>query len=255
MHRKNAYQHYLKKGEVTALNVIKRIAERYKKLSTKDKIMSAAAAALTLAVMISAPAVAWFAHQRQIATMAKINAPAKISIRSGAAEDIIQFKMSGIDVKNGRSKDFVFCVETEDIGYYNLQLAHTTNINFTYTLYKARATDDDTKVAYEKEDRDIVYYEKLGEAVPVTAINESTYSGRKIGNDEYVDPSYKSTDKRQKFAEPLYWQTAEPADAEADDDDDTDSVKRNYYILEVSWDNTVVNDKETDLIYLTAQVA
>ena len=237
------------------MNVIKKIAAHYKKLGTKDKIMSAAAAVLTLAVMIAAPTVAWFTHQRRVLTMAKINSPSKISIRSGAGEDIIQFKMSGIDVKNGNSKDFVFCVESEDITSYNIQLAHTTNIDFTYTLYKAAKTDDDTKVVYEKEDRDVVYYEKVGEALEVNMINEDTYYGRTVGSSAYVDPSYKNTDERQKFAEPLYWQTKNAVNAAENDDDTTDSVKRNYFILEVSWNDSVNNDKETDLIYLTAQVA
>ena len=210
------------------MNVIKKIAAHYKKLGTKDKIMSAAAAVLTLAVMIAAPTVAWFTHQRRVLTMAKINSPSKISIRSGAGEDITS---------------------------YNIQLAHTTNIDFTYTLYKAAKTDDDTKVVYEKEDRDVVYYEKVGEALEVNMINEDTYYGRTVGSSAYVDPSYKNTDERQKFAEPLYWQTKNAVNAAENDDDTTDSVKRNYFILEVSWNDSVNNDKETDLIYLTAQVA
>ena len=52
----------------------------------------------------------------------------------------------------------------------------------------------------------------------------------------------------QKNAEPLYWQNTDPIEHQASELSFVD-----YYILEVSWDSTqVVNDKETDMVYLTA---
>ena len=80
---------------------------------------------------------------------------------------------------------------------------------------------------------------------------------RTIGNDQYEKPSYDNNENRQQFAEPVYWQNDDPINArdEEYDYDDAERAFRNYYVLEVSWNSSVKNDKETDLIYLTAQVA
>ncbi len=249
------------------MKTIKRIIARFKKLRTKDKIMAASALVMTLAVLVAVPTMAWFAHQRKLSTMAKINAPSKISLRSGAGEDIIQFKMSGIDTEKGSPKYYVFCVDGEDINYYNIQLAHTTNIDFDYKIYKATSSNDTSDIEYEKEDGTKTYYKKDANAIEGSYINQSSISftdgettkTRKVGSDSYVEPSYESSDSRQDFAEPLYWQT-DPDNPILANDTNYDEYSsdehsfRNYYILEVSWSD-VKNDKETDLIYLTAQVA
>lgn len=246
---------------MTALKKLNRIKEWFLKLRTKDKIMAVTALVLTISAIIIAPTVAWFSYQKHMATMAKINSPAKLSLRSGAGEDIIQFKMSGIDVTDGNKKDFVFCVEGEDISQYNIQLAHTTNINFTYNIYKAVPTEDTNGVKYVTEDDETVYYKKDNDPISGGFVNDSddNASSRKTGNAEYEEPSYKTGDKKQKFAEPLYWQTGSPIVANNstyDEENDNEKLFRNYYVLEVSWNNALItNDKETDLIYLTAQVA
>ena len=242
------------------MKIINRIKERIKKLRTRDKLLAATALLLSITVMIMDPTVAWFSYPKKMATMAKINSPAKLSLRSGSGEDLIQFKMSGIDVTQGSSKNFVFCVDGEDISQYNIQLAHTTNIYFTYRIYKAVPTDDTNAVEYETENKEKVYYQKTA---PLSGefINETgdSYSSRTLGNDSYEEPSYAAGNERQKFAEPLYWQTDVPInanDSSIDELKDDEKAFRNYYVLEVSWNNTLItNDKETDLIYLTAQVA
>ena len=236
------------------MKTIKKIITRFKKLRTKDKVMAFVALVMTMAVLVAIPTMAWFAHQKKMATMAKINSPAKLSLKSGAQEDMIQFKMSGIDTTKGNSKDFVFCVEGDDISKYNIQLAHTTNINFSYTMYKATPSSDDTGVVYESENGPVYY--TMQDALSGAYINDSTKGSRTIGNDQYEEPSYDAGNSRQDFAEPLYWQSSQ-IDADDTDYDDNPAEKsfRNYYILRVSWGIDVVNDKETDLIYLTAQVA
>lgn len=243
------------------MKAIDAAVEKYKELSAKEKIKLVVAFTMTIIVLISAPTLAWFSQQKQIATMAKVDSPAKLSLKAGAREDIINFKMAGIDVTKGNSKDFVFCVEGEDISSYNIQLAHTTNINFTYTIYQAKEAE--TGVEYVRaSDSNPVYYQKAGEPLSGDFVND-TYdekSGRNVGNTQYEDQSYKNgknPDQRQKFAEPLYWQT-DPAIEANDDDYDADDDERsfiNYYVLEVTWGAGVINDKETDLVYLTAQVA
>lgn len=240
----------------------KRIIARFKKLRTKDKIMAVAALTMTLAVLVAIPTMAWFAHQKELATMAKVNSPAKLSLKAGAGEDIINFKMSGIDIRNGSPQDFIFCVEGEDISRYNIQLAHTTNINFTYNIYRAKETESTAGIQYIKSsDTNPVYYEKIGEAILMSTVNGTadTYSTRILGNGNYEEPSYQDGDQKQKFAEPLYLQTDSSIQANSENKDydelnNDETAFRNYYVLEVSWGSDVTNDKETDMIYLTAQV-
>lgn len=243
------------------MKLFKNSFEKYKKLRTKEKIKLVIAMAVTITFLVAAPTLAWFSYQKKIATMAKIDSPAKLSLKAGAGEDIINFKMSGIDTQDGSPQDFVFCVEGEDISHYNIQLAHTTNINFTYSIYRARETESTSGIQYTKASGgDPIYYEKVGNAMSISAINGTAdnFSTRTLGTDRYEEPSYKSSDVRQRFAEPLYWQTASPILANNEDFDefyDDESAFRNYYVLEVSWGPDVTNDKETDMIYLTAQVA
>ena len=93
------------------------------------------AIALAAAIGLSVTAYAWFTNQRRIATITKINAPTSLSIGAGAKEDAVYIDMGGIDVEKGRSKNFVFCVFSDDtLGDYKVQLAHTTNIGFEYTI-------------------------------------------------------------------------------------------------------------------------
>ena len=243
--------------------IMKKLSEYFSNLDKKNRIMLLFALLLTVAMIIAIPVLAWFSDQRKMATMAKIDSPAKLSLKSGAKEDIVQFKMSGIDVNQPSPKYFVFCVEGEDISSYNIQLAHTTNINFSYSIYKATESVSETSVEYVKTDTTKVYYAKAGSPLPGVFINASqdtVDTSRWIGNVNYEASSYDNEndpDARQKFAEPLYWQTSTPIqaqDAEYDDDSEDGSF-RNYYVLEVSWGEDVVNDKETDMVYLTVQVA
>lgn len=246
----------------------------YMNLRTRDKIMSACALFMSVTVIVSTFTSAWLSHQKKIATMAKINSPAKLSLKSGAGEDIIQFKMAGIDTESGNYKDFVFGVEGEDISTYNIQIAHTTNINFTYTVYQATPdinydpASDTGGVEYITANRESVYYRPAGTPLVGAYVNDDseifTISGdqveRKIGTTAYDDPSYINSgtpDSRQKYAEPLYWQTttAITADGTAYDIDNHERSFQNYYVLRVSWGSDVRNDKETDLIYITAQVS
>lgn len=264
------------KRVATLNNIIKKL----NKLQTAEKIKILIASLLTLTVLIAVPVLAWFSNQRRIATMAKINSPAKLSIRSGYSEDIIHFQMSGINVGSGSSagsQPFVFCIEGEDITNYKIQVAHTTNIDFTYKVYKAHSNPEG-EVVYVDESGTERRYSKSEEFVtdPTSPcygdyINGDTVGGRIIANNHYTEKSYDADEHLQKYAEPLYWQTITAIDAFGVDEHDvsyneyasfhpdepTERKFLNFYILEVSWSADTFpngNDKETDLIYITAQV-
>ena len=259
------------------------LVKQLNRLRTSDKVQLAVAFFLTAVIVISIPVLAWFAYQRRIATVAKINSPAKLSIKSGYAEDIINFKVSGINVGNGETagyRDFVFCVEGEDVSSYNLQIARTTNINFNYTLYKAHSVAPGSEIAtdvlYEDSNKIDRYYRCFDEFVDNS--QSAAYGGyinkndaitqRNIGTNHYSEKSYELTDSLQRYAEPIYWQTKSPVvakdtDASGGSFDEYESFYHkvdenkflNFYVLRVSWNaGAVSNDKETDLIYITAQV-
>ena len=258
---------------------IKKLKNKLNKLRGGERIQFAVAAVLTVAVIIAIPIYAWFAHQRKVATMARINSPAKLEIKSGYAEDIINFKVSGINVETSTYKDFVFCVEGEDVSAYNLQIARTTNIDFTYTLYKAHSIDEahmiSTDVVYEDPEKTLRYYRAYDEFRDVEGaaayggyINDDSSVSRTMGTNQYSEKSYDSGDALQYYAEPIYWQTKSPVvakgvDASGSSFDEYSSFYHeveenkflNFYILRVSWNaGALSNDKETDLIYITAQV-
>lgn len=251
-------------------------------LSTRKKEQLVVSVLLTITLLVITPTYAWFSTRKQAATMAKINSPAKLSIKSGYNEDIIQFEMSGIDVGNGSERgyqDFVFCVEGEDVSRYNLQIAHTTNINFTYTLYRAHSDNGGT-VEYRDADQVVHRYSKAAEFIDSENlnayggyINAVEVDGRLIANSNYTEKSYSDINYSdgsgnnhvQYYAEPLYWQTKASIQANALDDGTIayneytgeENKFLNYYVLEVSWGDDDIpegNSKETDLIYITAQV-
>ncbi|SEP91021.1 hypothetical protein SAMN02910289_00865 [Lachnospiraceae bacterium RM5] len=266
---------------------MKKLKEKFNSLQKSKKIQLIIAVLLTVAVLIAAPTLAWFSYQRQIATMAKINSPAKLTIKSGHDEDIIQFEMNGINVGSDNSSGseyFVFCVEGEDIATYNLQIAHTTNIPFIYTLHKAHESASGT-VDYEGADGTIYHYALAEQFFDNSTyasrgvyggyINDSENSNRTIADNNYTEKSYDIADYNvlgdgthvQRYAEPIYWQTKEAIHSDWVDNngvqyneygtDDPDNRFLNYYILQVSWTAGSFpegNDKETDLIYITAQV-
>ena len=226
------------------------MSKKIKKFNKKR--FTAAAISITALITLSITAYAWFTYQRRIETITKIAAPTSLAIGAGAKEDSANIDMGGIDVTNtAQKKDFVFCVYSDtDVGEYKIQLAHTTNIDFTYTIYKS--TESETApangdfVVYVDETDNNHYYQK-GDAVAGKFLN---IDDSKIANSSLHDKSYGEYNSVQKNAEPLYWQNTDPIQPTVGAND-TSFV--DYYILEVSWNSaTIQNDKETDIVYLTA---
>ena len=101
--------------------------------------------------------------------MAKIKASIRLDLAAGNGEDVSRFQIGTVDttgdsVTSKDYKDYVIAVKKDKPTNYILQIGHTTNIPFTYTLYKAKSgTINDNNVVYvgEKE----TFYYKKGEAV------------------------------------------------------------------------------------------
>ncbi|MGN1120515.1 MAG: hypothetical protein ACI4Q4_09155 [Oscillospiraceae bacterium] len=229
---------------------MKQNEKRQPKFSTLITI----AGLLTSALILSVTVYAWFTNRRALDTMTRVSSPTSLCIGAGAKEDSANIDMGGIDVTDpAEKKNFVFCVYSDDTaGSYKLQLAHTTNIDFTYKIYKAQESEGtpiagDSLVVYYDEENLAHYYIKDSEAIAGRYLNQDG-SDPTIADKSLHDFSYDEYVHVQKNAEPLYWQNTDPIEHQASELSFVD-----YYILEVSWDSTKVsNDKETDMVYLTA---
>ena len=224
-----------------------------KKRKLNNKPLVIAALSLTVTLMLSATVYAWFTNQRRLKTMTRINSPSSLSIGAGAKEDSANIDMGGIDVTDAAGKkDFVFCVfSDETVGNYKIQLAHTTNIDFTYKIYKAVESDtpliNDDIIVYVDESKASHYYIKDSKELNGSYLNLNE-GDSKTADGSLHEKSYDEYGFVQKNAEPLYWQNTDPIEHT-----EAGASFVDYYILEVSWDSaSVSNDKETDMVYLTA---
>ena len=214
----------------------------------KDSTLSVRKRRVVISVIIAAlllltiPVLAWFSRQRSMETMTQINLPYALRIGAGNTQPIQQLELSNIDVSKKKYEDVVFCVysQGENEKYY-LQLAHTTNIGFRYTIYKA-SVQQDGEISY------LGNQYRQGDELAGKYLNVDTDG--KYATNQYHQTTYGNYGKVQQSAEPLYWRSDKqetlPGEANAN------ALHVNYYILHISWDDTVQNNKETDMIYLMA---
>lgn len=282
--------------------------EKSKKLSLALKLQLIAAIVFTIAALAVVPIIAWFSYQKEMAVSTKVNSPATLEIKAGGhvgeEQDIINFELSDIDTEDTSYKyfedanhvkhyykDFVFCVKGKAISSYDLQLAHTTNIAFTYDIYRA-IQDDAGDIVYVSKDKTLTQNYKTVEvsmsgSAPVIEDGNIVYvdsdtpldgryinnanastSGRIIAKEngssaEAMDltaRSYDGGETHQIYASPVYWVAR---GIQVYTEEKTDDGFTHSYVLRISWvmkdegdnaDNLAVvqNNKETDIIYITA---
>ena len=193
-------------------------------------------------LLLTIPVLAWFSRQRSMETMTQINLPYALRIGAGNTKPIQQLELSNIDVSKKKYEDVVFCVYSQGANEkYYLQLAHTTNIGFQYTIYKA-SVNQGGEISY------LGNQYSQGKALAGKYLNID--STEKYATNQYHQTTYGDYNNVQQSAEPLYWRSDEqetlPGEANAN------ALYVNYYILHICWDDTVQNNKETDMIYLMA---
>lgn len=215
----------------------------------KLQLVLALVATAALAVMVGTQA--WLSYMRRLETAATVDMPTLI-LQGPKDSDAAPIELGDIDVTQGNSRDYVFSVVSVDADFYQLQLAHTTNIPFTYTIYRTGINQTDDKsvtvgnysYGYSNEDKLSGSYLNLPQSgtlprIADTTLHDQTYGDYGIHQDSSLDPN-----KVHINAEPLYWQS----DSVQVDNHD---YQRDYYILEISWDASLKNNKETDMVYLT----
>lgn len=204
-------------------------------------IWAVASAAL---VLLAVPVLAWLYMQRSMETITEIKKPEILSIKAGDMQDIEKLELGTIDISGDqKSKDVVFCVYSAEAGKsYYLQLAHTTNIGFKYSIYKASAPTENGNITY------------LGKQYQQGKLLQGGYlnlaEDQKHATGTYHATTYGKYGNVQQAAEPLYWKSN--ARERLLEKNTNEEFYVNYYILRISWDETVQNNKETDMIYLMA---
>lgn len=206
---------------------------------------------------------AWFRQSYSLSTVAKIKASIRLDLAAGNGEDASRFQIGTVDttgdgVTSKDYKDYVIAVKKDKPTNYILQIGHTTNIPFTYTLYEA-AKDDNGGVIYVGSDNKTYKYAK-GKEISGSYLNK--IENKLLATDKYHNQTYgnySKSDHVQENAEPLYWQSTDTLGS------GTDSV--DYYILTVSWKKRGseqtksdddkykyiddIEDKETDIVYIS----
>ena len=291
---------------------MKKLIKKFKSLSKRRRIEAIVAMVLAIAMLVAVPTYSWFAYQRKAAEMFKVEYPNSLYINAAHREDRIFFDLDGIDINgykidpqtNKQMKDangdaikvtqmmYVFSVSGSNTTSFRLQMAHTTNNLFNYTLYEASQYTDysDASAAtsgnkdlivrydrhagshientiqvigdlYDENDNttDPLYYVK-GSALSGSYVNPDTVNdklGLKDTDNKYYSKTYGEDTNVQANAVPKYWQsdvTLRTTGANKEIDSNKKFCK--YFILVVTWNNAeqlTQEKKESDLIYFSVK--
>ena len=282
---------------------MKGIFKKFDMLPQKKKMALVTAIVMTLSLIITIPAYAWFNEQKKAAELYKVEFPNALYLNAAHREDRMYFNMNAISpykidpVTGGLAHDndgkvipvtsqqYVFSVSGKNTQKYTLQLAHTNNNQFTYTIYpatenasKPSGVSDDYIVeyklnansrnenelgsinndTYDKNDgTTIKYYVRSTSPVSTSTshgyLNNVTTNPMKAkNNDTYYAENYPNSMTNVDDDDiPSYWLSDEiPVES--------DSNKKfcHYYVLEVTWGNrpsSGIENKETDMVYITAE--
>lgn len=268
---------------------MKRIIEKFNRLTVSKKIQLIAAVVFTVGLVATVSVYAWFTNQRKAAEMFKIAHPNALYINAAHREDQVNFALGGIDVNdyqvddNGNivtdedgdpvkinEKRYVFSVSGSDTDKFILQMAHTNNNLFTYRIYEAtetttRPSSETTYVEYKAtgehtENNDMVFsgdnvsagdmlYYVKGNQITGEYKNMDTGSSIAKNNDSYYSKTYGDNKNVEEHAVPSYWQAVINSE-------EANKQFCKHFILEVTWDTAVQDTqtaKETDLVYLSVE--
>lgn len=225
-------------------------------------------AALVISALLLAISYAWFCTQREMTTAAWIKAPIILDIRAGNDQDIKYLDMGDIEVGEGKagSKDYVFCVYGKPVDNYSLQLAYTTNIAFHYDVYRADLKADGSgKVTFESPGNKATFDIIDNNKPVISGLSMNEIKANKESPAQYQSHSLSYGDEKkenivdkakvQANNEPLYFLAEENGIKVMRPRNIIDDGKAflDYYVIRVSWkEGEVHEDKETDIVYLTA---
>lgn len=220
--------------------------ENEQKKWQKYQLILALIATALLAVMVGT--LAWLSYVRKLQTAAVVDMP-NLIIQGPVGSITAPIELGDIDVTKDTHSGYVFCITSISAQRYKLQLAHTTNIPFTYTIYK---TGIDKAGRYSVTVGDHSYGYSPSDVLGGTYLNpyadSTTQSAPLIADSTMHGQTYGGYSAVHKNAEPLYWQS------EVVNLSSLDDVQRDFYVLDISWEEGLRNNKETDMIYLTVEL-
>ena len=243
-----------------------------KKNNKAKKIYISSIIALLMALTaLIGVTLAWFFNRRELDTLTWIRTPVRLDIGSGNNHDIAYLDLGSIDADTKEREVYrVFCVYGEPVDIYSLQLAYTTNIAFYYDIYRASYAPETGNVDFTYTDEKGDHTEKFSynpkstpviQAKPLNKLNETEIAAHQSHTLSYGDDNGQNpvdTSKVQSNAEPLYWLASEnglnvmkPKNVMTNKTTNS-ACFCDYYVIKIHWDEgTVINDKETDMVYLT----
>ena len=233
------------------------------------KIALTVSMVLLVIVQVIVPVFAWFAITRLLGAYAPISKPQALYIGAGHREfdpvkheflddhfeDIRYLYFNGIDVNEDVDHyDYVFCIFGKAVPHYKLQLAYTTNNQFTYEIFPATESNvySENAVAYTTHTATPgTYYYSPSAVTPLAGafLNDQTVGGELLADNTLHADTYGTYNNLDKYAEPLYWQTTGVENGHPRGD------FINYYVLRVNLNGKSLNDRETDVICIAAHSA
>lgn len=104
----------------------------------KRKMAQFSALAAGVLAFSSSVVYAWFSQNHKIARMQVVVPPNTIFLSAAHRKAEINFQIGEVNTSaTATHRDYVFSVSGAGVQYYLLELAHTTNNPFTYTIYPA----------------------------------------------------------------------------------------------------------------------
>ena len=219
----------------------------------------AVALLLLLSLGCIPPVLDWFKNQKSLQTVTLIRDPNALVIGAGNAQAIKELELGNIDVTvQPRYRDVVFCIYSRSSNPYLLQFAHTTNIDFQYTVFPAQKGEGggSSRIDYLGNQ----YTFDTGKTLSGGYLNRNEGTGLAFETGTYHKKTYATDDALgaayinvQSNAEPLYCRSADSIAFPAERNEEGYYI--NYYVLRVSWGESLVNNKETDMVYLMVETS
>ncbi|MGN0429651.1 MAG: hypothetical protein ACI4E2_06300 [Acetatifactor sp.] len=227
--------------------------------SIRKRGVVAVALLLLLSLGCIPPVLAWFQNQKSLQTVTLIRDPNALVIGAGNAQAIKELELGNIDVsEEPRYRDVVFCVYSQSSNPYQLQLAHTTNIGFQYTIFPAQKGEGGGSSGIDYLNNRYTF--DSGTPLAGGYLNRREETGLAFETGTYHEKTYATDDALgaayinvQSNAEPLYWRSADSIAFPAERNEEGYYI--NYYVLRVSWGESLVNNKETDMVYLMVETS
>lgn len=189
--------------------------------------------ALALAAVVllagAAGTMAWMQYSRTLQTLTLVQVTDLTIV--GPSEDTLAMNLGEISVTDSSPRSYVFGVKSNNVDSFWIQLAYTTNIPLTYTIYQATKLGPNNSASADVTEAGAAF-QKDGKLVEVS-------SGK------HHPETYQDYTLVQENAEPMYVKYAME-----DGNIPIDRGATKYFILEVSWTEALSN-KETDMVYLT----